>query len=53
MTSRAFKRVKFATMALLALGGVSYVANNFQESLNSHIAFVDAQEDMLIEQFPE
>ena len=53
MTERAFKRVKFGTMTLLALGTVSYFATNMQDSMLNHISFVDAQDELLIEQFPE
>jgi hypothetical protein len=40
-------------MALLVFGGVTFMANNMSEKMNSYISFVDAQEELIIEQFPE
>jgi len=53
MTERALRRVKYSTMALLVLSSVSYMASNMQENMNNYISFVDAEDELLIEQFPE
>ena len=40
-------------MAILAFVSVQYIANNMSENVGSYVSFVDAQDELLIEQFPE
>jgi hypothetical protein len=42
-----------STMALLVFGGVTYMGTHMSESMNSYITYVDAQEELIIEQFPQ
>lgn len=52
MKDKAFRRVKWASLTFVSLSALTYLVTNMSEQMESHVNFVDAEDDLLIARMP-
>jgi len=53
MHAKVVRRAKWSGLSFLALAAVTYFGTSLSDRMDNYISFVDAQEELLLEQFPE
>jgi len=48
LVSKAYRRMKWAGSCVIVLIFVGYIGNELSNNINDHVAFVDADDDLII-----